>query len=315
MIEIFKTVDGKTLEKIDTVEKDCWISMTNPTPLEIHQISSVCEIEEDVLKTALDAEERARIEKEDDYTLMIVDIPAAEKEIVEKQEKDRYTTMPLAIVHLDDYIITVCLIETPVLTHMRSGRMKGFSTHKKTRFILQIFYRVATEFLQYLRSINRQSELIEDRLHVSQKNKELFELLELQKSLVYFTTSLRANEGVFEKMLKSEKVKRYPDDEDLLEDVIIENKQAMEMANIYNGILSGMVDTFASVISNNLNIVMKFLATVTIVMSIPTMIASFYGMNVPLPGHDNPYGFYIVLGFALLLSCIVALIFHKKDIF
>lgn len=315
MIEIFKTMDGKTLEKIDAVEKDCWISMTNPTPLEIHHISSVCEVEEEVLKTALDAEERARIEKEDDYTLMIVDIPAVEKEIVEKQEKDRYTTMPLAIVHLDDYIITVCLIETPVLTHMRSGRMKGFSTHKKTRFILQIFYRVATEFLQYLRSINRQSELIEDRLHVSQKNKELFELLELQKSLVYFTTSLRANEGVFEKMLKSEKVKRYPDDEDLLEDVIIENKQAMEMANIYNGILSGMVDTFASVISNNLNIVMKFLATVTIVMSIPTMIASFYGMNVPLPGHDNPYGFYIVLGFALLSSCLVALIFHKKDIF
>lgn len=315
MIEIFKTMEGNILEQINAVEKDCWISMTNPTPQEIHQISSVCKIEEDVLKTVLDAEERARIEKEEEYTLMIVDIPAVEKEIVEKQEKDRYTTMPLAIVHLDDYIITVCLIETPVLTHIRSGRMKGFSTHKKTRFILQIFFRVATEFLQYLRSINRQSELIEDRLHVSQKNKELFELLELQKSLVYFTTSLRANEGVFEKMLKSEKVKRYPDDEDLLEDVIIENKQAMEMANIYNGILSGMVDTFASVISNNLNIVMKFLATVTIVMSIPTMIASFYGMNVPLPGHDNPYGFYIVLGFALLFSFIVALIFHKKDLF
>ena len=206
-------------------------------------------------------------------------------------------------------------METPVLTHIKSGRMKGFSTHKKTRFILQIFYRVATLFLQYLRTLNRQSEAIEDRLHVSQKNKELFELLELQKSLVYFTTSLRSNEGVFEKMLRNEKVKRYPDDEDLLEDVIIENKQAMEMANIYNGILSGMVDTFASVISNNLNIVMKFLATVTIVMSIPTMIASFYGMNVPLPGHDNPYGFYIVLGFAVLLAFIVALILHKKDVF
>ncbi len=315
MIEIFKTMDGKTLEQIETVEKDCWISMTNPTSQEIHQIASVCSVEEEVLRAALDAEERARIETEDDYTLIIVDIPAIETEIVEKQEKDRHITMPLAIVHLDAYIITVCLVETPVLTHIRSGRMKGFSTHKKTRFILQIFYRVATQFLQYLRLINRQSELIEDRLHVSQKNKELFELLELQKSLVYFTTSLRANEGVFEKMLKSEKVKRYPDDEDLLEDVIIENKQAMEMANIYNGILSGMVDTFASVISNNLNIVMKFLATVTIVMSIPTMIASFYGMNVPLPGHDNPYGFYIVLGFALLFASVVAVIFHKKDVF
>ena len=315
MIEIFKTMEGKVLEQVDSVEKDCWISLTNPTPLEIHQIASQCGIEEDVLKTALDAEERARIEAEDEYTLILIDIPAIEKEIVEKQEKDRYITMPLAIVHLDAYIITVCLVETPVLTHIRSGRMKGFSTHKKTRFILQIFYRVATQFLQYLRSINRQSESIEDRLHVSQRNKELFELLELQKSLVYFTTSLRSNEGVFEKMLKNEKVKRYPDDEDLLEDVIIENKQAMEMANIYNGILSGMVDTFASVISNNLNIVMKFLATVTIVMSIPTMIASFYGMNVPLPGHDNPYGFYIVLGFALLFASIVAIIFHKKDVF
>ncbi len=315
MIEIFKTMDGKVLEEIDTVEKECWISMTNPTPQEVHQISSMCGVEEDVLRAALDAEERARIETEDDYTLILIDIPSIEKEMVEKQVKDRYITMPLAIVHLNDYIITVCLVETPVLTQLRTGRMKGFSTHKKTRFILQIFYRVATQFLQYLRSINRQSETIEDRLHVSQKNKELFELLELQKSLVYFTTSLRSNEGVFEKMLKSEKVKRYPDDEDLLEDVIIENKQAMEMANIYNGILSGMVDTFASVISNNLNIVMKFLATVTIVMSIPTMIASFYGMNVPLPGHNNPFGFYIVLGVAALVALIVALIFHKKDIF
>ncbi|MBO5177943.1 MAG: magnesium transporter CorA family protein [Lachnospiraceae bacterium] len=314
MIEIFKTKDGN-LEQIENVEKDCWISMTNPTPSEIHQIASMCSVEEDVLRAALDAEERARIEIEDEYTLMIVDIPAIEKEVVEKQEKDRYITMPLAIVHPDDYIITVCLVETPILTPLRTGRVKGFSTHKKTRFILQIFYRVATQFLQSLRSINRQSESIEDRLHVSQRNKELFELLELQKSLVYFTTSLRANEGVFEKMMKTEKVKRYPDDEDLLEDVIIENKQAMEMANIYNGILSGMVDTFASVISNNLNIVMKFLATVTIVMSIPTMIASFYGMNVPLPGQNNPYGFYIVLGFALLFASIVAIFLHKKDVF
>ena len=193
MIEIFKTMEGKILEQIDTVEKECWISMTNPTPQEIHQIASMCSVEEDVLRAALDAEERARIEAEDEYTLILIDIPAIEKEIVEKQEKDRYITMPLAIVHLDDYIITVCLVETPVLNQLRTGRIKGFSTHKKTRFILQIFYRVATQFLQYLRSINRQSESIEDRLHVSQRNKELFELLELQKSLVYFTTSLRSN--------------------------------------------------------------------------------------------------------------------------
>jgi len=315
LIEIFKTTEGSILEPQETVSKDCWISLTAPTPQEIKEISRACHLEEDVLRAALDEEERARIETEDDYTLIVIDIPAVEKEMVEKQVKDRYITMPLSIISIKDVIITVCLIKTPVLEFIKTGRMKGFSTHKKTRLILQIFYRVATQFLQNLRSINRQSEMIEDRLHVSQKNKELFELLELQKSLVYFTTSLRSNEGVFEKMLKSEGVKRYPDDEDLLEDVIIENKQAMEMANIYNGILGGMVDTFASVISNNLNVVMKFLATVTIVMSIPTMVASFYGMNVPLPGQTNPYGFYIVLGFALLLAGIVALIFHKKDVF
>ena len=315
MIEIFKTVENSKIEKQESVCKDCWISMTAPTHQEIKEISHICHIEEDVLRAALDEEERARIETEDDYTLIIVDIPAVEKEQVDKQEKDRYITMPLAIISIKDVIITVCLVDTPVLTHIKSGRMKGFYTYKKTRFILQIFYRVATLFLQNLRSINRQSELIEDRLHVSQKNKELFELLELQKSLVYFTTSLRSNESVFEKMLRNEKVKRYPDDEDLLEDVIIENKQAMEMANIYSGILGGMVDTFASVISNNLNIVMKFLATVTIVMAIPTMVASFYGMNVPLPGSHHPYGFYIVLGFALLLASVVAFIFHKKDLF
>ena len=315
MLEIFKTTEGSLLEKQESVTKDCWIAMTAPTAQEIREISRACRLEEEVLRAALDEEERARIETEDDYTLIVIDIPAVEKEMVEKQEKDRYITMPLSIISLKDVIITVCLVDTPVLQHIKTGRMKGFSTHKKTRLLLQIFYRVATQFLQNLRSINRQSEMIEDRLHVSQKNKELFELLELQKSLVYFTTSLRSNEAVFEKMLKNEKVKRYPDDEDLLEDVIIENKQAMEMANIYSGILGGMVDTFASVISNNLNVVMKFLATVTIVMSIPTMIASFYGMNVPLPGHNNPYGFYIVLGFALLLAGIVALIFHKKDVF
>lgn len=315
MIEIFKTLENCKLEGQKEVTKDCWIAMTAPNSQEIKEISRICRLDEDVLRAALDEEERARIEVEDDYTLIVIDIPAIEKETVGKQEKERYITMPLAIISIKDLIITVCLVDTPVLTHIKSGRMKGFSTHKKTRFILQIFYRVATLFLQNLRSINRQSEMIEDRLHVSQKNKELFELLELQKSLVYFTTSLRSNEGVFEKMLKNEKVKRYPDDEDLLEDVIIENKQAMEMATIYNGILGGMVDTFASVISNNLNIVMKFLATVTIVMSIPTMIASFYGMNVPLPGSSNPYGFYIVLAAALLLSGLVALVFYKKDVF
>ena len=196
--------------------------------------------------------------------------------------------------------------------------MRDFHTFMKTRFILQILYKNASLYLQYLRIIDKKSEVIERKLHQSQKNQELIELLELEKSLVYFTTSLRSNEVVLEKLLRNEKIKKYPEDTELLEDVINENKQAIEMANIYSGILSGTMDAFASVISNNLNIVMKFLATITIVMSIPTMVASFYGMNVNsagMPFADSPYGFVIVLGFAVVLSLIVAWIFSKKDFF
>ena len=183
-----------------------------------------------------------------------------------------------------------------------NNRVREFYTFKKTRFVFQILYRNATSYLRYLRIIDRKSEQIEEKLHISQKNKELIELLELEKSLVYFTTSLRSNETVLEKLLRTEKVKKYPEDEELLEDVIIENKQAIEMANIYSGILSGTMDAFASVISNNLNVVMKFLSTVTIVLSIPTLIASLFGMNfVNIPLGDNPYGFVIVTVCTLIL--------------
>lgn len=188
----------------------------------------------------------------------------------------------------------------------------------KTRFILQILYKNAQQYLQYLRIIDKKSEEVETTLHKSQKNRELIELLELQKSLVYFTTSLRSNEVVLEKLMKSERIKKYEEDTELLEDVIIENKQAIEMANIYNGILGGMMDAFGSVISNNLNIAMKFLATITIVLSIPTMVASFYGMNVSptgMPFSTVSYGFWIVMAISLILTGVVAWIFSKKDLF
>ena len=313
MIRIFKTEDGIMHEKEDFMPGS-WIAMTNPTALEIMDIADMYQIDPDHIKAPLDEEERSRIEVEDEYTLILVDIPSIE----ERSGKDWFVTIPMGIITAGDVLITVCLEETPVLTSFMDGRVRDFHTFMKTRFILQILYKNATQYLQYLRIIDKKSEVIERKLHQSQKNSELIELLELEKSLVYFTTSLRSNEVVLEKLLKVEKVKKYPEDTDLLEDVIIENKQAIEMANIYCGILSGTMDAFASVISNNLNIVMKFLATVTIVMSIPTMVASFYGMNVSshgMPFAECPYGFVIVLGFALLLSLIVAFIFNKKDLF
>ena len=313
MIRIFKTEDGAMHEK-EEVQPGCWIALTNPTASEIIDIADTYQIDPDHLRAPLDEEERSRIEVEDEYTLILVDIPSIE----ERNGKDWFVTIPLAIITTKDVLITVCLEETPVLTSFMDGRVRDFHTFMKTRFILQILYKNATQFLQYLRIIDKKSEVIERKLHQSQKNEELIELLELEKSLVYFTTSLRSNEVVLEKLLRIEKIKKYPEDTDLLEDVIVENKQAIEMANIYSGILSGTMDAFASVISNNLNIVMKFLATVTIVLSIPTMIASFYGMNVNshgMPFADSPYGFAIVLGLTLLLSLFVAYIFNKKDLF
>ena len=290
MIRIFKTEDGTIHEKQE-MQPGSWIALTNPTASEIIDVADACRIDPDHLKAPLDEEERSRIEAEDEYTLILVDIPSIE----ERNGKDWFVTIPMAIITTRDVLITVCLEETPILSAFMDGRVRDFHTFMKTRFIL-----------------------IENKLHQAQKNEELIELLELQKSLVYFTTSLRSNEVVLERLLKLDKIKKYPEDTDLLEDVIIENKQAMEMTSIYNGILSGTMDTFASVISNNLNIVMKFLATVTIVLSIPTMVASFYGMNVlpkGMPFADSPYGFWIVLGFAVALSLIVAYIFNKKDLF
>lgn len=311
MIDIFKTMDG-SLQRLTEITEGCWIAMTSPSATELMEIAELTKIDINHLRAPLDEEERARIEVEDEYTIIVVDIPTLEK----RHDKDRYVTIPLGIIVARDFLITVCLEETPILKCFMDGRVRDFYTYKKTRFILQILYRNASTFLQHLRTIDRKSEEIERKLHISTQNRELIELLELEKSLVYFTTSLRSNEVVFEKMLKIDNIKHYPEDEDLLEDLIIENKQAIEMSNIYSGILSGTMDAFASIISNNQNIVMKFLAAITIVLSIPTMIASFYGMNfVHIPGGSEPYGFFIVTCAALLMTVIIVLIFKKKKLF
>lgn len=312
MIEIFTTIDD-TLSKIEDYRDGSWIALTDPSATELLEVSEKFNIDIDDLRAPLDEEERSRIETGDNYTLILVDIPSVE----EVQGKDRYVTIPMSIIVTELNIITVCLEETAVLKSFMDGRVKDFYTYKKTRFILQILYRNASVFLQYLRVIDRKSEEIESKLHISTKNKELLAMLELEKSLVYFSTSLRSNEAVLEKLLRNKSIKQYPEDTELLEDVIVENKQAIEMSNIYTGILSSMTDSVASIVSNNLNVVMKFLTTVTIVMSIPTMISSFYGMNVGgiYPGLNNPHGFLLVILGSIVVTGITAFIFAKKDMF
>ena len=298
----------------DEIEPNSWIALTDPTAAEILEIADRFQIDPDHLRAPLDEEERSRLEIEDQYSLVLVDIPSIE----ERNGKDWYVTIPIGILMTETNIITVCLEETPVLNAFMDGRVRDFHTYMKTRFILQVLYKNASLYLQYLRVIEKKSEVIEKQLHKSQKNQELIELLELEKSLLYFTTSLRANEVVLEKLMRSERIKKYPEDTDLLEDVIIENKQAIEMANIYSGILGGTMDTLASVIYNNQNMIMKFLTTVTIVMSIPTMISSFYGMNVNVQGMpfaQSPHGFFIIICCSIVVCLTIAWIFSKKDLF
>lgn len=311
MRQIFKTFDTG-LEQIDTFEEGAWINLINPTPQEINEISAQFEIETNHILSALDEEERARIEVDDNCTVIIVDVPIKE---VESGMGD-YVTIPMTIILGDKFIITTCLKNIKLLEDFSTGKVKGFFTFKKTRFILQILYKNASYYLQYLRQIDRLSHKNEQELQKSMKNKELIELLELEKSLVYFTTSLRANEIVLEKMMRMENIKQYPEDQDLLEDVIIENKQAIEMANIYSNILSGTMDAFASVISNNLNIVMKTLTSITIVMSIPTIIGSFYGMNVAdIPLANMPHAFSVIVVLSIAIAALMAVVMFKKKLF
>ncbi|MFA5674926.1 MAG: magnesium transporter CorA family protein [Christensenellales bacterium] len=307
MIQYFKTVDND----LRTQESECdgvWINLTNPSADEILKVSRESGAQEAFLQAALDEEETPRIERDDKQTLILVDVPVVEPE----GTSFIYNTMPLGIVLLDNMVITVCLEETTIISDFFLGRIRGFDTCKKTRFILQLLYKTSVKYLQYLRQVDKASTQVEMALHKSLKNRELIQMLKLEKSLVFFSTSLKANEIVLEKMLKTKFIKRYPDDEDLLEDVIIENKQAIEMAAIYRDILSGTMDAFASVISNNLNIVMKFLAAVTIILSVPTLIASFWGMNVDVPFEKTAEGFVIVSVFALFITGIVTFILWKK---
>jgi magnesium transporter len=309
----YTITENKSLTSLDAPAKGCWISLISPTEEEILQTAEQCQVDADALRAALDPEERSRIETDESYTMILVNIPT----IVTANQKELYDTIPLAVILADEKIITVCSQHSPILRQFEENKVRDFSTAMRSRFLLQILFRVNSLYLQYLRSIDKRSEQVEAKLQRTTKNRELIEVYRLEKSLLYFTTSLRSNESVLEKMLRIDSIKKYPEDAELLDDVIVENKQAIEMANIYSGILRGTMDVFASVISNNLNIVMKVLSIVTIVMAIPTIIFSAYGMNVNpagMPFATSPAGFGIILGIAAAISAAAGFILAKMNI-
>jgi len=265
------------------------------------------------LTAALDPDERARFEVEDDTTLILLRLPL----LNQSENSDiPYVTRPLAMVFKDHRLFTICLTENPILDDFLEGKVKNFDPTQHLRVVLQVFYRTAIRYLRYLRELNTRSNLIELELQKSQKNADLIKLLNYEKSLVFFTTSLRSNQIMIDRFKRTRFFRQAAEEErDLLEDITIDMTQAIEMANIYTTNLSGLMDAFASVISNNLNSVMKTLTQITIILMVPTFVASLYGMNVSLPGQDSPWAFSVLLGICLLLFVGGYLLFSNRKLF
>ena len=301
MVSYYKTVANRLIE-VDSLMPGCWISVVDPTAQERKMLIDDYGLDSDFLKSSLDEEESSRVEQEENQTLIIVDTAVSE---VQKDDTLIFYTMPLGIIITDHYVFTISLRENKVIDDVVSGRVRNI----RTQFVLRLMMNITASFLVYLKQIDKTSSAMQRKLHGAMKNHELIQMLELEKSLIYFSTSLKSNDVTMNKILRGRVVKLYEEDQDLLEDVLIELKQAQEMASIYSGILSGVVEAFGSVISNNLNIVMWRLTIVTIILAIPTMVYSFYGMNtLDLPFAEHTW-FPSVL--SLVLTALVAFILLK----
>ena len=297
MIHFYQTQDN-CVREMQEPAPGSWISVIDPTAQEVQTLIETYGLDSGFVRSSLDEEESSRIEREDDQTLIIVDTAVSE---IQTEDTILFFTVPLGIIITQDYVFTISLRDNRVLRDMSDGIVKGVQTRMKTRFVMQLLLRITAVYLQDLKQIDKTSQVMEQKLSGAMKNQELVQMLELEKSLVYFSTSLKANEVTIEKLLRGRTIKLYDEDQDLLEDVLIEVRQAIEMSNIYSGIISSMVEAFGSVISNNLNFVMWRLTVVTIIMSIPTMVFSFYGMNTP----DLPYPTTL---FALMVSIVPTVI-------
>lgn len=310
MLTYYRSVGGK-LQVVEGYTDGCWINATAPTAEELARVSRDTGLDLDYLSYPLDPDERSRFEREDGQLLIIMQTSYR----LGEDSDIPYDTVPLGILHTDHCLVTVCATENPVVNDVVSGLVRRVSTAKKNRLTLQLFLRNAQRFLIDVRQINKQVERIEDRMETATRNKELMDLLKLEKSLVYFITGLKANEAMMERVKRDRIFEMYEEDSDLLDDVLIENLQAIEMANIASNILTSMASAFASIINNNVNQVVKVLTVTTILVAIPTLVTSIFGMNVPLPFQQNPEGMWIVLGIATLLSAVLGLLFYRWRVF
>ncbi|MDR0643758.1 MAG: magnesium transporter CorA family protein [Treponema sp.] len=313
MIHMYsQTAQGVLVPFSDVLQENtaygCWIDTRNAMKEDLDRLEQEFGIAEELLADIMDADEQSRIEKEDEYTAIIVRIP-----VFDETDEVSFFTVPLGIILFSDKIVTVCQKSSDALDDVIRNRVRGLSIRNKSAFVLNLLGRAALTYLKYLKELNKRTNSIKQELQRSIRNNELIQLLSIQKSLVFFTTSITANELVLEKLQKSPFFHFKDNEQDLLEDVLTDNKQAIEMANIYSSILTGTMDAFASVISNNQNIVMKRLTIVSIVLMLPTLIYSFFGMNVEFP---FPHSARVVVWFILVLSAaasVLGAIFLNKD--
>jgi len=308
MLTIYKTTE-QGLEQLESIANGAWVKAIDPTPEEIQQLVD-WGIDADYINYSLDLDEMPRLERDEDYTFILIRIPHSQP-----NSDIPYATIPLGILIKGNMIVTICRYEKEMFKVLANGKYRLLKTGKRYRFALYIFLETATRYLMHLREINRMTEAIEDKLQQSTRNREVLELLKYQKSLTYFATALRSNEVMMERVQRTQIFNYYEEDQDLLEDVLTENQQAIQMTNINTEILSSMMDAFASIISNNLNGVMKALAAITIIINVPAVVAAFYGMNVKLPGEEHSLAFLMVLGVSLALTAIATFIFYKRDWF
>ncbi len=317
MIEIFKTNDElRKIEKVDKMEKGVWVNMYAPTAQEINRVIEATGADRTFIENSLDIEERSHIDIEDDQILVSINVPVRERSAKSTKVR-RYTTIPLGMIIVrDDYIITVSSEKLDVLKNITSSRiiLGEFATYKKSRIVFQVLYKVAEEYIKFLDIINRDIEKFEDQIEQTMQNKELVKLIHFQKSMIYFDAALKSNQSVMERLKRGKIIKLYEEDEDILEDAAIENRQAMEMVTTYGEILNGMIEVFGTMVSNNLNLVMKFLTSITILISIPTLIASILGMNVVFPFATGVIGFWIVMGVCIIATVLTWIYLKKKDL-
>ena len=308
MVKLFHWENGG-LKKVEDLTGSCWINLADPSTEEIQRVENMTGIPHEFITDPLDKDERPRLEIDGDITQLIIHVPYHESG---SENPIPFHTLPLGIVLTRSNVVTICNRQTSVTSTFLDQIRRVCPPEDQFRFAFQILWHSAILYLRYLRDIRQRADMVEQDLHESISNEALMRLLNIEKSLVYFTTSLKANDILIGRLEHTRQLDIPDKDLDVLEDVAVEYRQALEMATIHSNILTGTLDTFASIISNNLNNVMKYLTSITVVLMLPTLVTSIYGMNIRLPLEENPHAFPILMSLSLLMAIFVIIVLSRK---